>query len=176
MGFLDCHVHISSNTPSFDTGIFALYLSGNWSGAPFSHLERLLKVSGTCLLSTTILLPIGSFAPQNIQVALIQGTHPARCVCCDSVLPWICGDESRGRETSNAFNAALQCEPKSLDMVCRDGLPGSLSCNANHVWGIAKECAENCLRSHALYFAHTICSAFYVCPCLLGIFQVMHQE
>ena len=32
-----------------NTGIFALYLSENWSGALFPHLERLLKVSGTCL-------------------------------------------------------------------------------------------------------------------------------
>jgi len=47
--FLDCHVHISSITPSFNTGIFALYLSGKWSGAPFPHLERLLKVLGRLL-------------------------------------------------------------------------------------------------------------------------------
>ncbi len=36
-----------SLTPSFKTRIFALYLSGNWSRAPFPHWERLMKVSGT---------------------------------------------------------------------------------------------------------------------------------
>ncbi len=47
--YLECHGHISGNTPSSNTKIFALYLSGNWSGAPNFHLECLLKVSGTSL-------------------------------------------------------------------------------------------------------------------------------
>ncbi len=59
----------SGTTPSFNTRIFALYLSGNWSGAPTSQLGCLLNVSvGTSLTITTILLPTGSFTPQKIHI------------------------------------------------------------------------------------------------------------
>ena len=47
--FLDCHVHISSITPSFYTGIFALYLSGKWSGAYLLAERERLKVLGRLL-------------------------------------------------------------------------------------------------------------------------------
>ena len=65
--FLDGHVHISNITPSFNTGIFALYLSGKWSEASlFTERER-QRVLGR-LLTTTISLPIGSFTPQKIHI------------------------------------------------------------------------------------------------------------
>jgi hypothetical protein len=47
--FLDCHVHISSITPSFYTGIFAPYLSGKWSGAYLLAERERLKVLGRLL-------------------------------------------------------------------------------------------------------------------------------
>ena len=47
--FLDCHVHISSITPSFYTGIFAPYLSGKWSGAYLLTERERLKVLGRLL-------------------------------------------------------------------------------------------------------------------------------
>ena len=47
--FLDCHVHISSITPSFYTGIFAPYLSGKWSGAYLLPERERLKVLGRLL-------------------------------------------------------------------------------------------------------------------------------
>ena len=51
----------SQALPHLFIGFFALYLSGNWSEAPFPHWERLLKVTGTSStthsLFTTVLLP-----------------------------------------------------------------------------------------------------------------------
>ncbi len=49
--------------PIFNTGIFALYVCGKWSGEPFPHWERLLKGLGRSLTTPYFICMNSWFCP-----------------------------------------------------------------------------------------------------------------